>query len=770
MALPTVIFRTIGSAAGRDFATMPLWEDATDYDLVAANVIEVGLVYADSVFTAAVALAGATTDPGHFRVLMAAPGHEYDPITDTGVKIVSSTVVSTIELVEGYSCIVGIYFSTSVAKNANQAHVVGYTGARWYAERCLVKDTLSTADPVIGFFDISTAAFGRSCLAVGKDATNGLANGFRGNGSLVSWYRCVAMSCRPGAAPHGFYDNGAALGCVAVDNGTDFRIGATGNETYSASQDVSADGTGSITGVTAAAAFRNAAANDFRPPAGAPTIDKSVPFIPPFKPLAPALAPGHPLSVGIALLHLWADRVADVATDLSGRANHCTLAAGAGDAAWSRHFPGATISMDGGSATPMIVAQASGLPLVAAGAFSVAMWVRPDTVAAGVRALWSEQNAAGTTRYSLLCSAASVGLRVVDATNGTLEDTTSGTVDIGADRWHHVVLVDEGGAFRIYVDGFLRHSGSYVKASLAVGDLVQTRPFLNIGTAWTGHCASLMAWERALTTTEIQQQWILHPWELVGGDPPRDFSGTFALQGASLDMGAYEHVAAARPVASASPGAASIDKPVLWPGFRTARGQAAAYFQRKRHCGLMDPARGLFVTHRFVAADSGFDVGDRFPVRTAPVTFSVTIRRDASAAAHGIIFEAGDATTGLALWIAGNGQDVMAAVGDVGNGGATATVTSAVMAAGQTIRIVVSVVPGTGELRLWVNGRVARAASVTKPLPNGWAADSAAGIGQVSGAVSARVPAADRISLVGAAIASPIFAFDGQRPQHFGAA
>ena len=193
------------------------------------------------------------------------------------------------------------------------------------------------------------------------------------------------------------------------------------------------------------------------------------------------------------------------------------------------------------------------------------------------------------------------------------------------------------------------------------------------------------------------------------------------------------------------------------------------YHSRERRKSLYDPKYGLQQSHSYKVADSGFAVGAAFPNRARTITFAVTIRRS-SAAAHGVIFEAGDATTGLAIWIPAGGSDISASVGDAGAGGATVTAANVLPVDGAEARVVVSVIPSTGELRLWVDGKLLGAATAsTAPLPNGWAADSPAGVEAIAGTVTARVPIADRVALTAAAIITPVTAYDGQRPRQFGA-
>lgn len=543
MAMPLVLVRTVGT--GKTHATIALWEDATDYDVTAANVIEVGLVYADSVFDEAVNITGATTDPGHFRVLTAAPGHLYDPITNTGVLNARSVASIPFVYNENYFVLRGIGCVPTVAINNP---MFAATNIGTYTERCFAKDVLSAVGSA-AFHEFASEMFWRRCIAVGKDGTNGLRYGFLTASGISKSLHCVSHLALLGVSPQG-WNAGLATGCIGIGNSADFS-GVMNVSFANASLDASAPGTGSITGVTAAQAFRNAAANDFRPPAGAPTIDKGVPFVPPFKPLAMALAPGHSLNTGLVLACPFADRVANVSSDISGKANHITLAAGAGDAAWSRHFPGATVSMDGGAAIPMTVAQTSGLPLyTATSSFSVSMWVLTTTIAAGVSPMWVEDSSSTSGWYRLSRSTATLALEILnDAGGNILASTTGGT--LVANRLHHIVIVDAGGSVAVYLDRVRVISATYTR--VAITDLTLTTPFNALtGTAFTGHCADIRAWSRALTPGEVASLALTNPWGQYGGEPPTDFAGHTIPQGASLDMGAYEAALAGASFAEGS--------------------------------------------------------------------------------------------------------------------------------------------------------------------------------------------------------------------------
>ncbi len=193
---------------------------------------------------------------------------------------------------------------------------------------------------------------------------------------------------------------------------------------------------------------------------------------------------------------------------------------------------------------------------------------------------------------------------------------------------------------------------------------------------------------------------------------------------------------------------------------------ATKFHSRERRKSLYDPSYGLFRTHQFDPDATGLVTGDIFPDRTKAVTFAVTVKRT-DATPTGIVLEFGDATTGLAIWFAEDDGKIYAAAGD-GALDDGVTLDGIAPPDSQIIRIVFAVIPASGKARLWLNGQlVAAGEAAGGELPNGWAAAADGAIGAVDGAVTTRVPVADRITLDEAAIVSPVNAFHNQRPRQF---
>lgn len=186
-----------------------------------------------------------------------------------------------------------------------------------------------------------------------------------------------------------------------------------------------------------------------------------------------------------------------------------------------------------------------------------------------------------------------------------------------------------------------------------------------------------------------------------------------------------------------------------------------AYRRRLSH---LDPASGLFRTHRFAYNQAAIDVANQFPDRSQAISVA-TVIRITNATPAGVILEMGSATTGLALWIAAADRKLYAAAGDaLADDGFT--IAGPVCQNAQHLHITFAVVPGAGKGRLWVNGElVGFALSTNKPLPNGWSDAGVGAVGQVNTDITTRVPVGDRIALAGASIVAPVSAYHNQAPR-----
>ena len=119
----------------------------------------------------------------------------------------------------------------------------------------------------------------------------------------------------------------------------------------------------------------------------------------------------------------------------------------------------------------------------------------------------------------------------------------------------------------------------------------------------------------------------------------------------------------------------------------------------------MDLFRTTQIRGAAVMAITNLDTDARFPTRTAPVTFRTAIRITENSDVHkGLVFEFGSDAIGVALWV--GDQTIGCTAGEDGAiNGATVTFDNGTpWPTGLELDVVVSVRPGDGQIRLWLNG------------------------------------------------------------------
>ncbi len=123
------------------------------------------------------------------------------------------------------------------------------------------------------------------------------------------------------------------------------------------------------------------------------------------------------------------------------------------------------------------------------------------------------------------------------------------------------------------------------------------------------------------------------------------------------------------------------------------------YHARERRRERADPAYHLSRSVRVLVGDSPFTAGRPSGFEDRPITFACRVRVDTLASCAGVIFEMGTSVANVGLALANTG-DLEVVAGAAGG----ATITGAFGADGHTRDIVVSVNPGTGDLRVWLDG------------------------------------------------------------------
>jgi len=94
--MATIVISSVGSGAGRDYATISAWITAKAGNFVTQDVIQKAELYDDSVFSEAVSLTGATTDDTRYWWIAPAAGCEHFGIPGAGVQITNSGHVLSI--------------------------------------------------------------------------------------------------------------------------------------------------------------------------------------------------------------------------------------------------------------------------------------------------------------------------------------------------------------------------------------------------------------------------------------------------------------------------------------------------------------------------------------------------------------------------------------------------------------------------------------------------------------------------------------------------
>ena len=259
--MATVVTKTIG--AGGDYATLALWEAATDIDIVSANEQHDGqLLGLSDLGSVDVNILGATTDATRFRRLTFATGKRYDPLTDTGAGITSSNSIRTLRWGESYFEAVGI-----LSRNTGTGRCMNSTPAGDnFTLDSVYMDKTGASGYGMHTNHGSSASVVKNCIAVSPRNTE---VGFNSMNQPLTIYNCVA---------HGFADGFAIDDDLLSDiqNCAGIHISGgevfdTGSATYSNSEcsnnlstDGTAPGTSSHTSETAANVFRDTASRDYR--------------------------------------------------------------------------------------------------------------------------------------------------------------------------------------------------------------------------------------------------------------------------------------------------------------------------------------------------------------------------------------------------------------------------------------------------------------------------------------------------------------------------
>src|ERR1051326_2695814 len=155
----------------------------------------------------------------------------------------------------------------------------------------------------------------------------------------------------------------------------------------------------------------------------------------------------------------------------------------------------------------------TGLPIYAAGSYTICMWVKGLGSQGTARYIFTEASTTSNNPLLLMqtgnTTATRTNLDILirnDNSTAFLNHVVSvGKVFDGV--WHHVAWVDDKGACKLYIDGNLDSSFNYVATgtltfnTTTIGALVRAA----VSGLFTGSIDDAAVWERALSQAEIQQ-------------------------------------------------------------------------------------------------------------------------------------------------------------------------------------------------------------------------------------------------------------------------
>jgi hypothetical protein len=543
--LTDVVVKTIG-AVGRNYATIAAWEADTDDNLQVADELRVGECYDDSVFGEAVSLSGATTDAGRFRVLQAATGEDFDPISGSGVRIATTAAAVVLAADEAFTVWRHLGAESLTTGSSQSCFLASGTGPI-LAEKCVALAFFATVRVGTGGFQYTAGGVLRRCIAVGPNdsgASVGNPYGFVASSLTQNIVNCAVFgaSFSPGGGFARVSSSTMSIwNSVAASNPSGSDYSSISFQSHNASSDATAAGAESLTNQPASRLFRDVLNHDFRPFRHSPHVDAGV-YVPPRKPFLfeRVLIVDHAsaLSADLVLALPFVEGFGIDVIDLSAPGNDGTLV---GTPPWSRSLPGTTVVFDG--TTDQL--DVPYLALLEGGDCTISMWVNVDTTP-GNDCIFAESNeGSGNSRFYIWTNSVSGSLDVYiqnEGATGTLTLPGTAVVD---DGWHHVVVVNDGDTIALYIDGVLDAGPTAWNRAANGGHIFDGTAFMGTpGNARRaiGSLADARCWTRALSAAEVLALYE-HPWAQYGADDETDFAGQTVPRGAAPSIGAYEEEA-----------------------------------------------------------------------------------------------------------------------------------------------------------------------------------------------------------------------------------
>ena len=183
------------------------WETGVQADLVAADVIEVGVAYKDGPFSETVTIGGATTDAHHFRRLTVADGQRHNGTAFSGATLVSGGdfkieedyVVVEWMVIQDFSGNRGLNPKSSFATlryNVLDANGLGATGIDVEGDNTTVHNNIvyHTISHAIDAKGNSNVYYNNTLMGLGT----GIGHGFKGSGGSLIVKNTISVGFEAG--------------------------------------------------------------------------------------------------------------------------------------------------------------------------------------------------------------------------------------------------------------------------------------------------------------------------------------------------------------------------------------------------------------------------------------------------------------------------------------------------------------------------------------------------------------------------------------------
>lgn len=266
-----VVTRTLKTSGG-DYTSPATWESTEQTDLVAAGDQHVLECYTGTYSVGTLlGISGWTTDPTHYITVKAAAGHEHGGVLGAGV-IFQSTTASGIAMSVGIS-IDYIDLTISVVNGGAGNCISVSSSPRINLDRIIIRGSGTAIVSGTGTAFLACTGYVHNTLIYN------IGTGLYFSPGIVA-NNCTAIACEFYGVNLGFAGSHVFKNVVVFGSGdTDFKNikGASANfngSSNNASEDATAPGTDSITGITSAV-FENYAGLDFTPSSAGGLLDST---------------------------------------------------------------------------------------------------------------------------------------------------------------------------------------------------------------------------------------------------------------------------------------------------------------------------------------------------------------------------------------------------------------------------------------------------------------------------------------------------------------